>query len=189
MQTLNQTEFAKHIGVAKSYITQLKQEGRLVFAENGKVDVEASLLRIKETGDPNRDDVAARHAQNRGAGAHVAPTFENNAPVGTSTPTQQEKTGLSLQAARAVKENYQARMAKLDYEKAIGAVINADEAKMWAADIGATFSTGLESLSGRLSSELAMKESVFIRAHLTAAFKDLLNNVSDKIENGLNHAG
>lgn len=185
MTTLNQTQFAKHIGVTKGYITQLKQAGRLVMAENGLVDVEASQLRIKETEDANRDDVAERHAQNRGQPLRVAPVSDYSAPSGINTPSNQDKTGMSLQAARAVKENYQARMAKIEYEKAIGALINADEAKIWAADIGATFSSGLESLSGRLASELAMKDSVVIRARLTEAFKELLNNVSDKIEGGL----
>jgi hypothetical protein len=185
---LNQSDFAKEINKTRGYVTQLKQAGRLVFADDGLVDVEASIQRIADTADANRDDVVQRHAEKRGEDANVAPTAGNNHSVGTNTPTQQEKAGMSLQAARAVKENYQARMAKLEYEKAIGAVINADDAKMWAADIGATFSSGLESLSGRLSSELAMKDSAFIRAHLVEVFKDLLNNVSDKIMNGIKDA-
>jgi hypothetical protein len=185
MTTLNQSQFAKHIGVTKGYITQLKQAGRLVMTQNDLVDVEASQLRIKETEDANRDDVAKRHAENRGQPLRVAPVSDYSAPTGTNTPSNQDKAGMSLQAARAVKENYQARMAKIEYEKAIGALINADEAKIWAADIGATFSSGLESLSGRLASELAMKEASVIRARLTEAFKELLNNVSDKIESGM----
>jgi hypothetical protein len=50
---LSQIEFAAHIGKARSYVTQLKKENRLVMVD-GKVDVEASLLKIEETKDPSK---------------------------------------------------------------------------------------------------------------------------------------
>ena len=63
---VTQAEFARHIGVARSYVTALKKADRLVLNAIGNVLVEESKKRIAETADPNRDDVAARHAEARG---------------------------------------------------------------------------------------------------------------------------
>lgn len=50
-----QAEFAAANGWGKSYVTKLKQEGRLVLNEAGQVDFAASLERIKGTsGAPER---------------------------------------------------------------------------------------------------------------------------------------
>lgn len=51
----NQAEFARAQGWQKSYVTALKNDGRLVFNEAGLVDFERSLQRIKATsGAPER---------------------------------------------------------------------------------------------------------------------------------------
>ena len=61
MKTATQSEFARLIGVQKSYVTKLKEQGRLVMSADGKlVNVEASKQRIQQTADPNRDDVSQR---------------------------------------------------------------------------------------------------------------------------------
>lgn len=58
-------EFAEMNGWSPSYVTKLSQAGRLVFTDDNKmVLVEASLEKIAETKDPNRDDVVKRHAEN-----------------------------------------------------------------------------------------------------------------------------
>lgn len=67
----SQADFARAQGWQKSYVTALKQEGRLVFNEAGQVDFAASLKRIKGTaGAPERSDPAVqgntfRDAQDR----------------------------------------------------------------------------------------------------------------------------
>ncbi len=51
----SQADFARANGWAKSYVTALKQAGRLVLAEDGRVDFAASLERIRATtGAPER---------------------------------------------------------------------------------------------------------------------------------------
>jgi hypothetical protein len=66
MTILTQSEFARAQGWSRSHVTALKQAGRLVLADDGRVDVEASLARIAATRGGGRDDVAARHAAARG---------------------------------------------------------------------------------------------------------------------------
>lgn len=56
----SQAEFARLNSWSPSYVTKLKQEGRLVFTPDGKVDVQASLLRIQQgTGAPERASAPA----------------------------------------------------------------------------------------------------------------------------------
>ena len=57
---VTQSEFARILGVGRSYVTALKKADRLVLNAIGNVLVEESKKRIAETADPNRDDVAAR---------------------------------------------------------------------------------------------------------------------------------
>jgi len=63
-QSLTQAAFAEEIGVKRSYITQLKKEGRLVM-QDGKVLVDESIELINNTKDPSKAGVVARHAKER----------------------------------------------------------------------------------------------------------------------------
>jgi len=152
MTTVSQAEFARMEGKARSYITALKGAGRLVMTEDGKVDVEASRARIAGTSDPNRDDVTQRHAENRQA-----------APVEAS---QSDKIGSSYQAARAVKEKFSAMQAKLEYERAIGKVVEKSEVEGAIADVVTAFRQRLENMPHRIAPEIVGKDLDAIRATL-----------------------
>lgn len=79
----SKTQFAKRMGVNRSTVTRWDKAGRLVLAENGRVMVEQSLAAIKAT-QGAREDVAQRHAQNRG---HALNTQQQ-----TQQDTQQHAT-------------------------------------------------------------------------------------------------
>lgn len=52
---MTRSEFARHLGVAKSYVTKLGNQGRLVLAEDGRVRVQPTLELIRSTtGAPGR---------------------------------------------------------------------------------------------------------------------------------------
>lgn len=172
MTLMTQAEFARHVNYDKAYVSRLKQAGRLVMVE-GKVDVEASLALIEQT-KGGREDVAERHAEERQSTTPRAPD------------AQGEKVTMSLQASRAVKENYLARMAKLNFERESGKLVESDEVRHFAADIGATFRGALEVLPDRLASELApIADADEVRAVLVENFEQLLSDLSMKIEKGL----
>ena len=71
MNTCNQVEFARlfptddGLGVNKSTVTRWKQAGRLVLDEQGRILIAESIARVLESR-AGRDDVADRHARNRG---------------------------------------------------------------------------------------------------------------------------
>lgn len=152
MTAVTQSEFARLEGKSRSYITALKNAGRLVMTDDGMVDVEASRSRIAGTSDPNRDDVAQRWAQTR------QPSAPAESPA--------DKIGNSYQAARAVKEKFAAMQAKLDYEKAIGKVVEKSDVDAAVADVVTAFRQRLENLPHRTAPELVGKDLDAIRAIL-----------------------
>lgn len=75
-----QSEFAALIGKHKSYVTRLKQAGRLVLTADGLVDVEKSKAMIAATADPSRNAaVEARAAPNR-AGMEASSLADTSLP-------------------------------------------------------------------------------------------------------------
>lgn len=62
---ISQAEFARQINVKRSRVTQLKQAGRLVLNDDGKVLADESRALIASTKDPSKDGVAERHAKAR----------------------------------------------------------------------------------------------------------------------------
>lgn len=154
MTTATRKEFAALLGVSGAYVTKLGQTGRLVMAEGGKlVDVEASRRLIEQTAG-DRDDVAARHAAARAAGAKITAPIggdatqpEKIAPRATAQTgggLEAEKIGNSLQASRAVKEKYAALRARAEYEQLIGNLIPREDVEAAMRFIGGAVRAALE---------------------------------------------
>lgn len=154
MTTLTQSAYARQLGVSRSYITKLKAEGRLVMTADDLVDVEKSNAKIDATRDPNRDDVAARHAEARQPAAAKAPAPET------------DKVGNTYQAARAVKEKYAAMTAKLDYERASGQMIERAAVEAAVEDVMTVVRQSLEQQPHRVAPMLVGHDLDHIRATL-----------------------
>jgi len=167
MTAATQSEFAAILGKNKSYVTRLKQAGRLVLTADGLVDVEKSQNLIAMTADPSRADaVAARQPE-----ASAPPRAPQNDAVGNS-----------FQQAKAVNEKYKALTAKLEYERASGKLVDAEEARLFAADLAATFRGSLEVLPDRLAPELVpLNDTEAVRAVLVESFEQVLTDIADKI--------
>lgn len=173
---VKQAEFAALLGKDKSYVTRLKQAGRLVLTADGLVDVEKSKALIAATADPSRN--AAVEARTD-AQLNQASAPRSTGPGQTS---QQDAIGNSFQTAKAVNEKYKALTAKLEYERASGKLVDADEARLFAADLAATFRGALEILPDRLAPELVpLNETETIRALLVESFEQVLTDLADKI--------
>lgn len=169
---VSQTEFASMQNCSRSYVTALKQAGRLVMVGD-KVDVEASRAKIAGTADPNRDDVAQRWAEQRPQPSAWNP--ENN-------QNSADKIGNSYQAARAVKEKFAAMQAKLDYEKAVEKVVEKAAVDMRVEDRFQIFRQSLENFPQRISPELVQKDLDFIRSVLRQEINNVLQELAKNIK-------
>jgi len=170
--SVSQVKFAKHIGMSKAYVTQLKQAGRLVMERIGKRDVvlvAESLALIEETKDVNRKDVAKRHEENRAGEA------EGKAEASKDVLSANASQAVS----KAVTEEYKAKSAKLAYEREIGLVVDADEVKKAGASIGIAVRSALENLPDQLAPELApMDDPARIHAVLVEGLEQVLNDLA-----------
>ena len=171
MTTVSQSEFAAQLGKDKSYVTRLKQAGRLVLGADGKVDAEASKARIAETSHPGFKEIVDQRAELK----------YNPAPPPQSP--QEAAIGNSLQTARAVKEKYLALQAKADYERGMAKLVDAEGVRLFITDLAATFRCALEVLPDRLAPELVpLTDSETIRAVLLENFEQLLTDLADKVK-------
>lgn len=169
-------EFAELLGVRPSYVTKLKQAGRLVLTGDGRVDVEASKKRIAETADPNRDDVRARWEAYRGQGAQAPSQRPSESP-------ETDRVAMTYQQARAVKERYLALQAKADYERLIGRLVEVEQVKLGATEVGTILRVTLENMADQLAQQLvAVPDYERIYALLVENFERLLADISGQLE-------
>jgi hypothetical protein len=160
---ISQAEFARQLDCAKSYVTKLKLEGRLVMSDDGKwVNAPASIARIAETDGQKRPDVAQRHAD-----ARQNPAAEVDAEV--STDPRYNKADSS-----AKKEHFLALQAETDYRQRIGELVEAAEVSAAIADVSIGFRHALENLPARIAGELLGKDLDAIRAILKAELYEAL---------------
>lgn len=186
MTTITQAELARRLGTTRSYITALKNADRLVLANDGAgIDLEASLERIEATRDPQRADVAERHASAR---VITLQSCHQSPPAAPSAPSQSSLAGApsadadvetnSYQAARAVKEKYAAKTARLEYERAIGKLIERDSVEAAVEDVMTIVRQHLEQIPHRLAPQLVDQPIETIRADLKQSVRDILTEMT-----------
>ena len=168
-ELVSQAEFARQQGWAKSYITKLKGEGRLVMSPDGKqVDVAASLARIADTDGQKRPDVADRHAATRQG--------DSDADNEQGSDPRYNKADSS-----AKKEHFLALQAETDYRQRIGELVEAAEVSAAISDVAIGFRQSLENLPARIAGELVGKDIDAIRAVLKAELYEALADMERKL--------
>lgn len=147
-QLISQAAFAKLLGVNRSTVSRYKADGRLVM--DGKhVDVEASRQLIKDTSG-GRDDVAARHAVDRG-----------QTPEGSADVFLEKRS-----AAQARKEAAQADIAEMERDQLRGKLVERDAVSAAVADVVITFRQALEGMRRSAAPRLTMQDRDTVKAVL-----------------------
>lgn len=136
-----------------SYIYQLRDQGRLVMAPDGKrVMVEASIALLQQTRDPSRQGVADRHAaaRNESPASDLDDDSAEAPPAPTATPEQR-----MFHQSRAQKEHWNALAAQRDYEVSMRQLLPAAEVDGAIADAVTQLRARLETLPDILAPQLA----------------------------------
>lgn len=179
MSRESKSAFARRLGVAPSYVTKLKDEGRIVVVD-GQIEVEASLARMEATKDPNRDDVRQRHATARDAKrlaeASVAGVIalregeESGAKVKTAGRAdsggreggdEEPEAGPVIQAAevfrkaRTAKMHFESRRAVIRVARLQGRLADMATIRKSAGNDGASLRSLLENLPDQAAPRLA----------------------------------
>ena len=145
MKPLIQAKFAALLGVDRSYVTRLKQHGRLVLTEHGLVDVEASRQKILDTSG-GRDDVAARWAAQRGAEVSDAQPPGDRRATG-ATHGNGGATGGAAESridAQARKEAAAADLLEMEREQKRGNLIPKEDVDAALKAMGAAVRSAME---------------------------------------------
>ena len=112
MTVISKTEFAARRGWAKSYVSKLANQDRLVLTDDGKVELEATEALLAESADPSKAAVADRHNRLR---------LEREAKIATEEPAvPQVGQAVDFQKSRALREHYLALQEQDNYRKQQG---------------------------------------------------------------------
>lgn len=175
MTTMSQSLFARHIGVASSYVTELKHSGRLVM-DGDLVDVEASIALIEST------RTLPPKATARGAAAKGQPQTDGGAELEAGS------VGGSYQRAKAVKEKYNALMAKAAYEREMGALLPVDDVVRVVTEGDVMVRNALESLPDMLAPLLAAETDEHrVNAIMTEHIEAVLEGLAERFHKLTRH--
>ncbi len=176
--SLTQKQFAEHIGCRPSYVTKLKQDGRLVIGDDGLVRVAESIARIEATRDPAKRAVADRHATERGAALQAPAGEGEKAPEDPATLANPD-----YQAARAKREHFAAEREEMRYRQEAGELLVAVEVEGEVASILTELRTRLEALPDTLGPQLApITDEQQVRTRLAEEIEMALGEVARRFE-------
>lgn len=147
--------FAKIYGCGLSYVTKLKDEGKLVLSPDGRlVDVEASLELIEESRDLSKTGVRERWAAYR-SGQAIDGDAPSAQPASESQAPAQPSRDSAYHRARTEREQVDAQIKRLELRKMLGEV--AETAPMIKAvyDSQAAARSALLQLPDRLAGQIA----------------------------------
>ena len=148
-RSLTQAEYARHRGVSRQAVLKAVRAGRIRLTPEGRIDpAQADALWAANT-DPIRGGP-------RTAGQARGLTLVREEPgAGTRTPADIHPMLPSLATSRAVREAYMARLARLDYEKRTGKLVDADRMRTAIFEVNRATRDRLLVIPDRLAATLA----------------------------------
>ncbi|MCK9994188.1 MAG: hypothetical protein Dbin4_02708 [Alphaproteobacteria bacterium] len=169
MQSLSQSEYAQHRGVSRMAVSKAVKAGRVKKDVNGKIDVAQADADWEANTKPQM---------------HSPPTT----PPGGRIETAESRAADSYGASRAIREAYQARLAKLEYERESGELIRADTVRNDAFTAARATRNMLGNIPARLSAILAGEtDEKKIYRLLEDAIDDACRSLAEKVEAGAEH--
>ncbi|KQQ67828.1 terminase small subunit [Pseudomonas sp. Leaf127] len=178
MTVISKSEFAARRGWAKSYVSKLANQDRLVLTPDGKVELEATEALLDQSADPSKAAVAARHEDARiqkGVRDHIAPLADTSVDL----PPLQVRggRGADYQKSRAHREYYLAQLAESQFLKDQGNLVEVEAVKTAAFDAGRALRDALLGLPAQIAGELVPMSDVWdIERHLTTALRRVLDD-------------
>ncbi len=170
--------YARHRGVSLRAVQKAIQSGRIKTGEDGRIDAAvADSDWTKNTG--LRMQVRTRKP---------AATSSHDAirrSTGSVTPEQLEavprlESGTEYTRARAVRETYQARITKIEYEERSGRVVSRDEVQVATFNKFRTFRDGMLNIPDRVAAMLAAEtDPAKVHQLLSTEIRKALQEFSD----------
>jgi hypothetical protein len=168
MTLISKSEFAARRGWAKSYVSKLAKQERLVLTEDGKIDLEATERLLDESADPSKAAVAARHEE-----ARVEKDVRSElAVVAETSAAPLQNKGPDFQKARAHREYYLAQLAEAEFHKVQGSLVDRESVTNAAFGAGRMLRDLVFGLCPQLAPQLAaMTDPWEVEKHLAGEFR------------------
>lgn len=162
-RTGSRSDYARHIGSSAAYVTKLGKQGRLVEVDVGGrkvVDFDATDRRIVGTTDMGR-------AANGG-----------NTSRSTWSSSADSRVDTIYRQAQTQERAYNAKLAELEYRKAVGELVRADDVKSAFAKKMALLRDSLLSIPARVSAVVAAESDAskcheILTSELTASLESI----------------
>lgn len=185
--TASFSKFARLQSWSPSYVTKLKEAGRLVLTENGKrVRVEASLARIKETESGQPQHVASRRRQQERRNGATEPDVlsadetPSTPEGGVEEPIANSRAHWERREAAARAETREIELAKLK-----GDLVETAAVRAAGVESGTVLRAALENLPDQIAPMLAEgdpEREQRIRARLAEHIGLALTEIADKFK-------
>lgn len=134
---LTQAAYAGHRGCSRAYISQMVKRGKIPLTADGKIDPVAADAALGAHADPNMAPVAAYHAAQRAPaqrGSTDVPAQPPEAPDAPAMgPGRYVETPMSR--AKAADAIYSAKTKQLEYERAVGKLVETAEVARAIAEV------------------------------------------------------
>lgn len=128
MPRLTQKQYARHIKRSPQYVNKLVRQGKVRLGRDGKIDAAQADRALAQTRERARTPGGGRPKKGSNAHGGGRPPRVRPAAAGPGAPARASATQ-SLTSARAADAAYQAKLRKLEYEKAVGELLPAAEVR------------------------------------------------------------
>ena len=173
--------YAKHRGVAMSAVQKAIRTGRITTATDGKIDPAqgdaewerntAPRPRHRKSITPGRTAGRTALQVPRQAGTGPQPALDPSSPGGYAT-------------ARAVREQYLARITKIHHDQLAGKLVSRDEVAVEEFNEKRIIRDGVLNIAERVSAQLAAEtDEKKVHEILTTELRNALNGIADGLLN------
>lgn len=138
---LSLRQYAKHRGVSLTAIQKAIGRGRIHPTADGRIDAEKADIEWQQNTAPRPRQRTPGNPVRRSIG-DLQPSFESSSSGGYAT-------------ARAVREQFLARLAKIEFEERSGKLVSRDEVQVAAFNKFRTFRDGMLNIPDRVAAVLA----------------------------------
>ena len=157
--------YARHRGISETSVRKALKEGRITKNKNGKIDPEVADKQWQKNTDPAQIKEAKKTEEVKEARDEV--NNYNPAPLGPS-----------YQQSRAIKEAYNAKLTRLQFEKESKKLISVDEVKISAFNAARMTRDRILNIPDRVIPQLVGKTDIFemkeiLKAELIKALEEL----------------
>jgi hypothetical protein len=163
MEPMSLRAYARHRGVSLRAVQKALASGRIATRADGRLDAATADANWARNTAPRPQPASkSTKAKEKPAKPVASPQSAHHhsaVPVREPTGPPRLESGLEYSKARAVRESYLARLAKIDFEERTEKLVSADEVRVASLNRFRQFRDGMLNIPDRLAAVLAVESN------------------------------